>query len=120
MAWADPDGRVLTLVDGGEPQEIYRADGTVFVAAIEATGSCAPGTDDGCVVHLNRQDRIESLTVTSQGDVAVTPGLAWVNSVAADGRIAGMLKADGVGSLQRRRPGPARSVRPGAPATTPA
>lgn len=97
VAWADPDGRVLTLVDGGEPQEIYRADGTVFVAAIEARGSCAPGTDDGCVVHLNRQDRVESLTVTSEGEVAVTPGLAWVNSVDADGRIAGMLKADGVG-----------------------
>lgn len=98
VAWADPDDRVLTLVDGGEPQEIYRADGTVFVAAIEATGSCAPGADDGCVVHLNRQDRVESLTVTSQGDVAVTRGLAWVSSVADDGRVAGMIKADDFGS----------------------
>ncbi|QIK65438.1 hypothetical protein G7072_02965 [Nocardioides sp. HDW12B] len=98
VAWSDPDNRVVTLVDGGEPQEIYRAEGTVFVAAIDATGSCTPGADDGCVVHLNRQDRVESLTVTSQGDVAVTPGLAWVNSVAADGRVAGMIKVEDYGS----------------------
>ena len=33
----------------------------------------------------------------------MTPGLAWVNSVAEDGRVAGMIKVDDYRLLQRRR-----------------
>lgn len=98
VAWSDPDNRVVTMTDGAEPRELYRADGPVEVAAVAASGSCAPGTDDGCVVHVNRLDRVESFTVTSQGDVAQTPGVAWVTSVADDGRTAAMLEFDETGS----------------------
>lgn len=83
-AWAEPDGSVWTIWEGGR-LELDPQPAGVSVAAVSGDGSCEPSEGDGCTVYLNPAGEGTPSFVTPDGRTGtVTPDAIKVNDVAGD------------------------------------
>jgi hypothetical protein len=99
LAYGAPGGRIMTLVAGGEPTQIYDGDGAALPVAVAGSKSCDNESDGGgCAVWFNNEAGREAMTVTTKGIVGGVEGVQVMADVSADGRVTGIVSADDFGS----------------------
>jgi hypothetical protein len=91
--------RIMTLVEGEAPTEIYEGDGPAFPVAVAGSESCDNESEGGgCAVWFNDERGREARTVTTKGIVGGVEGVRTMSDVSADGRVTGVVSADDFGS----------------------
>lgn len=99
LAYPAPGGRIMTLVAGGQPEEIHDGESPVFPVAVAGSESCDDeSAGGGCAVWFNDDASSRAYSVTTKGILGEVPGVIRLNDVAADGRTTGLVEADDYGS----------------------
>ncbi len=95
VAFGAPGGRIFTVTEGDEPQQLY--DGPLS-AVVAVTGSDACDAEHVCTVWANEITRTGAFSVTSTGERRTVPDLMTLRGVAPDGSLAGTVSATDDGS----------------------
>ncbi len=95
VAFGAPGGRIFTVTEGDEPQQLY--DGPLS-AVVAVTGSDACDAEHVCTVWANEITRNGAFSITSTGERREVPDLMRLRGVAADGSLAGTVSATDDGS----------------------